>query len=918
VRRFLAAALALYVGAASGVPALATPANKAALVKHYDKFLSKTLNACTTCHLPSDNKHPETLADFPHNPFGDRLRKTGEKSEKAGKKLDIPHRLAEIAKEDADQDGVDNETELLLGHHPGNAKDTPTKKELTDGKKKLAEWAKSLAAYRWKPFEPVTRPAVPAIRNPQFPIRNPIDAFIAQEHQARGLKPRPEASKEILLRRVHLDLTGLAPTPEELRAFLADKSSDAYEKVVDRLLASPRHGERWARHWMDVWRYSDWTGYQGVPRDSKPHLWRWRDWIIESLNADKGYDRMVMEMLAADELAPTDESALRATGFLARNFKSLSRERWLEDTIGHTFQAFQGVTLQCAKCHEHMYDPISQREYYEVRAIFEPHQVRTDRVPGTVDTDKTGDGLVRVYDAALTAKTHVLARGDERRPLTNEVIEPNLPRIFGAKFEVRPVTLPPLAVRPDKRDFVIRDDLAAAEQSLAQARARLEELQAGAKAPANQKPLPATAARAAAAAAAKLPPQLKPLPEARTVAEAERNVALAQARLQAFRATVAAEQLEDRKDSPEWKQAAEAAVTAQRHAAVLEARLALETAEAAVKTAQAKADKDAAGADKTLATKSAGALATAKKNLAAAEKELARAEKELTAPPATAYTPTKYETFPATSTGRRLALARWFASPDNPLTARVAVNHIWAHHFGRGLVPTLNEFGRNGQPPSHPQLLDWLAAELMARGWKMKDLHRLIVTSSTYRLASTPDDANARRDRDNVYLWRMNSRRLEAEAVRDNVLHAGGGLDLTMGGPEIDHKLALTSPRRSVYLRVAPEKEAEFLKIFDGPNPVECYQRPVTVMPHQALALANSELTLAQAKALAGALAAATGGDPARFITAAYERVLARPPTKDEAKLCADFLSQPGQPTERTRMNLVMVLLNHNDFVTIR
>ena len=306
---------------------------------------------------------------------------------------------------------------------------------------------------------------------------------------------------------------------------------------------------------------------------------------------------------------------------------------------------------------------------------------------------------------------------------------------------------------------------------------------------------------------------------------------------------------------------------AQRKAAVLEARLALTEAETAMKAAKT---------DKT--------MAAAKKTLTAAEKAMTKAEKDLTAPITTAYAPNKFEVFPPTSTGRRLALAQWFASKDNPLTARVAVNHIWAHHFGRGLVPTLNEFGRNGQPPSHPQLLDWLAAELMGSAggppaghdWSMKRLHRLIVTSSTYRMASTPDAASAKLDRDNVYLWRMNSRRMEAEIVRDNVLHVSGSLDLAMGGPDIDNKLGLTSKRRSVYLRIAPEKEVEFIKIFDGPNPVECYSRPVTVMPHQALAMANSELTFTQADVLAETLTAKAGNDDAKFITAAYERVLAR------------------------------------------
>src|SRR5262249_12572714 len=221
-----------------------------------------------------------------------------------------------------------------------------------------------------------------------------FDALIVSDHQARGLTPRPDASRPVLLRRLYLDLTGLPPTTEALHAFLADDSSDAYETIVDRLLTSPRHGERWGRHWMDVWRYSDWAGWGAQIRDSQPHIWRWRDWIIESINADKGYDRMVQEMLAGDELAPEDPQALAGTGYLVRNFKLLSREKWIQDTVEHTAMAFLGLTLQCAKCHDHMYDPISQTEYYQLRAVFEPHHVRIDRIPGQADSKK--DGIARV------------------------------------------------------------------------------------------------------------------------------------------------------------------------------------------------------------------------------------------------------------------------------------------------------------------------------------------------------------------------------------------------------------------------------------------------------------------------------------------------------------------------------------------
>jgi len=894
--------------AVSSPAVLSTPANKAALEKHYDRFLSKALNRCTTCHLPGDKKSPESLEEFPHNPFGDRLRNTRRELDQAGRKMDFTSRLALIAKEDADADGVDNETEILLGHNPGNAKDTPAAAELDQASGRRDEFAKFLAAYRWEPFQHVHRPEVPQPKNRRW-ARNPIDAFVASEHDARKLAHRTGASKEILLRRVYLDLIGLNPTPAEQHAFLADASPDAYEKVVDRLLNDPRHGERWGRHWMDVWRYSDWAGWTdgGQVRDSKPHIWRWRDWIVESLNQDKPYDRMLLEMLAADELTPEDTNALRATGFLVRNYKMLSREQWLEDTVKHTAQAFLGVTVGCAKCHDHMVDPISQKEYYQVRAIFEPHQVRTDKVPGQTNT--TLDGLVRVFDVGTNPPTWFFHRGDERHPDTNHVIAPGVPASLGGALQIDEVPLPRFAASPDKREFVIRDTIAASDKALAETRQALEKLRTN---------------------AATKPEKLK---------EQELTLSVAQGRHAALLATLLAERFQESagKDSEDWKAAAIKANQSQRELATAEAELKFHQSETAQREAQAKADEAAAKTNGV--EKAAKELDAAKKKTSDAEKALADARKELQSAPSTAYKPRAMETYPATSTGRRLAFARWITDPMNPLTARVAMNHVWLRHFGRGLVPTPADFGRNGRPPSHPQLLDWLAGEFVAQGWSMKAMHRLIVTSSTYRQASTPDDASAAIDPDNIYLWRMNSRRLEAEAVRDNLLYVSGGLDLAMGGPDIDHKLGLTSKRRSLYLRLAAEKEVEFLKIFDGPAVTECYERKPSVVPQQALALANSELALARARELSRRLSSESGGSHARFAESAFRLILARHPTRDELRLCLDFLSRPSlealseitpvanrsdekipsaDSSQRARENLVLVLMNHNDFVTVR
>jgi mono/diheme cytochrome c family protein len=277
-------------------------------------------------------------------------------------------------------------------------------------------------------FQKPQRPPVPVASHPEW-NGNPIDAFVAAAQTQHGLTPRPLADKRTQLRRVYLDLVGLPPTRAELQEFLRDESPDAYQKTVDRLLASPQYGERWGRHWMDVWRYSDWDGYQAEVRESQPHIWRWRDWIIESLNADKPYDRMLVEMLAADEVAPDDPATLRANGFLGRNWFKFNRNIWLDNTVEHTGKAFLGVTLNCARCHDHMYDPIAQEEYYRFRAFFEPYDVRTDRVPGQPDVAK--DGLARVFDAKADTPTFLFHRGDDKQPDKEHPLTPGVPKSLG-------------------------------------------------------------------------------------------------------------------------------------------------------------------------------------------------------------------------------------------------------------------------------------------------------------------------------------------------------------------------------------------------------------------------------------------------------------------------------------------------------
>ena len=534
-------------------------------------------------------------------------------------------------------------------------------------------------------FRAPSRPAVPRFSWGH----TPIDAFIAAEHDKRGLKPSPPAPKHVLLRRVHLDLIGLPPTPVELRAFLKDSSKDAFEKIVDRLLDSPHYGERWGRHWMDVWRYAD-------PNSKKPakglrispHMWRWRDWIIDSLNADVGYDRMVQEMLAGDELEP---EALVATAYLGRNTSS-SRDAWLHDTVDHAAQGFLGVTLQCARCHDHPVDPIKQTEYYRVRAIFEPLKIKSD---------KKAAGLTRAYDGNPNEKTYLYVRGNELTPDKSSALSPGVPAALGGSdFDVMPV---------------------------------------------------------------------------------------------------------------------------------------------------------------------------------------------------------------GKSSGRRLALARWITDPRNPLAARVAVNHVWMRHFGRPLVETVNDFGLGGARPTHRALLDWLSVDLIEGRWKMKRLHRLIVTSAAYRMDSRPDAAQLKKDPDDRYVWRMPPRRMEAEAVRDSILHVSGRLDVKRGKLPLDPSKGDSVPQRSLYFLSSPYVQMTFLRTFDGAPVQECYRRTESIQPTQALALLNSRLALESAERLSADLEKEPD-----FVASAFERVLCRPATDEEAKICREFLEK------QSRDDLVHLLFNHHDFVTIR
>lgn len=942
---------------------------------------------------------------------------------------------------------------------------------------------------------------------------HPIDTLLDVGREKLGLKTVGLVDKRLLLRRVYLDLTGLPPSREQMHAFLADDSAEAYERVVQQLLDSPHYGERWGRHWMDVWRYTDWYGLGQQLRYSQKHIWHWRDWIIESLNQDKGYDRMVMEMLAADEIAATDHDALRATGFLARNYFLFNRTTWLDNTIEHTSKAFLGLTMNCTKCHDHKYDPLSQQDYYRLRAVFEPHQVRLDPVPGQTDLEK--DGLPRVFDAHPDAKTYLHIRGDASNPDTSREISPGVPEVFAAAaFQVAQVDLPPAAHNPALQDFVLADhlklaqaeieraenELTRATQAVAAAEAR--EQQPTSAPPAGAPPtgtaaflkddfsaaddqrweigpgqwqyengvLKQTAVGAtrkhirtraphppdfvarlkfktlsgqmwksvglcfdvtgereklvylsAVTPGSKLqisyntggghayPPeakqdravQLNELYELEiAVRDRLMNVSVDGRHALAYRLPV--EREPGRIDLIAFDAAAEfhaveirplaadvqlvdsgTANPAGRAASAAEARAALLIAEKTLAAArlrpavlQTSHAADAAkcraqDADSVTTLQKQAALAARRYELARAEEAVARsehklatatdktkaqAEKELTAArtnlekarqaveqPGTNYDSLRVSAkalegpaesaasqqmpYPAFSTGRRTALARWITDRQNPLTARVAVNHIWMRHFGQPLVDPVTDFGRRTEAPAQQALLDWLAVELMENDWSMKHLHRLIVTSQAYRLETSlagADQATIAADPENHYYWRRRPQRMESQIIRDSMLSLAGVLNPELGGPTIDPKRDDTVYRRSLYFTHSRDDQHAFLSMFDDADILRCYRRAESIVPQQALTLANSKLALSMARKIAAQLPAS--GDR-EFIVAAFEMILCSEPLADEIAACQEALDEtrtalktrgPEQANRRARENLVHALLNHNDFITIR
>lgn len=689
----------------------------------------------------------------------------------------------------------------------------------------------------------------PQAEEPPLSQANGIDHFILNKLQQQSLAPAPEADRRVLMRRVYFDLVGLPPTPEEVEAFLADSSPKAYEELVDRLLADSRYGERWARHWLDLARYADTAGYEGDPE--RPHAWRYREYVIDALNNDKPYDLFVKEQIAGDEFhehsRPTalplpDPEKVVAVGFLrmapfTEPRGDESRHELLSEMTATVGSVFLGMTLECAKCHDHKYDPIPAKDFYRMKAFF-----ATVQIPPPVPED------IMQLGGPTPAEFY--------RPGEKEWAD-----TLRAKYE---------------------QDLKAQEEELAQLKNTL------------QKQLTAALKR-------DNPVDLKEVDQAiddqaNKIFSAEDKRRFNQLRRHIFvlknhvrRVQPVALSL-THSIGPPYGPVVPASYVSLRGQWDIRGEMV-----------------------------EPGFLSAITGNQEPAKIRL-----------------DPFKRYPTRS--RRMALARWIASPENPLTARVMVNRIWQHHFGRGIVTTPSDFGKGGQRPTHPKLLDWLALSFVDSKWSIKAMHRLMLTSSTYRQSSQREDSRAAEvDPENKLLWRFPRQRLEAEVIRDSILAVSGRLNPEHGGlpifPPLPEGLDKSQKvygvntwetsqgsegrKRSVYIFQRRALNMPMMDVFDAlVSNTSCAQRRTSVTPVQSLSLYNGEFTNTEALYFAKRVRESSGKQPAQQIQRAFQIALSRPPTAAEIDQVQAWF-QSTESGDESLVGLCRILLNTNEFIYI-
>ena len=843
-------------------------------------------------------------------------------------------------------------------------------------------------------WQPIVKPPVPdaEARFAALPgveeDRNPIDRFIRATLAGKQLSPSPTADRRVLIRRLFFDLTGLPPAPEEVEAFVADPDPQAYDRLVDRLLASPRYGERWARHWLDVVHYGDTHGYdKDQPR---PNAWPYRDYVIRALNADKPYGRFVSEQVAGDVLWPGTRDGEEAIGFLAagpwdlighrevpetKTDGKIARHLDRDDMVANTIGTFASVTVHCAQCHAHKFDPVTQDDYYALQAVFAALD-RDDRRYATDHEGKRRSDALQARKAAAEARRRELqaAIGPRLAAVEQELAKAGSAEVgntgpaYGYHAAISPVPVAEKWVQIDLgaerriRDIVLRpchdtfNGIGAGFGFPVRYRVEVS----------NDPAFGAGIATVAAFEATDVPnpgvaPQTLPAGTsgrylrvtATKLAARKNDFIFALAEIEALtpegenaargRAVTSLDSIEA---APRWRRAnvvdGEAPRGPQESRQRLEAEraelLAQAGAERAAEYGRVVAELEAVEAEQRslpplqVAYSVTAALrggkprpihVLARGNVNAPTREMGPGTLGLVAA-----LPARFDLPADHAEGdRRAALARWLVDPGNPLTWRSIVNRVWQYHFGRGVVATPSDFGRMGAAPTHPALLDWLAAEFRDGGGSLKALHRLIVTSATYRQSSAVRPECAAVDGEATLLWRQHRRRLEAEAIRDAVLAAAGTLDLAMGGPgwqdfAIEHpqhsphyRYDLADPedrgtwRRGVYRFVVRSQTQPFMTCLDCADPsMRVEKRNESISAPQALALLNNGFMLVQSQRFADRLAREAGADPTAQVDQAFRLALGRSPDAEERAMVVELVVAHGLA------NACRTILNLNEF----
>lgn len=766
-------------------------------------------------------------------------------------------------------------------------------------KPKIAELAKVISDMEknrrehWA-WQPIREHNPPVTKNLDWP-KNAIDQFILAKLESLGLRPAPQADRRALIRRAYFDLIGLPPAVNEVEEFVADSSPDAFTKVVDRLLANPHYGERYGRHWLDVARYGEDQAHSFQPR-LYPQGFRYRDWLVRALNSDIPYDHFIKEQIAADLLNEPDKlGRLPALGFFALGpvyYGDAKMFDQLDDRIDTLTRGFLGLTVACARCHDHKFDPITQKDYYALAGVFSS--------TAYVEVPTVPDDVVKAYDqaqSAITAKTQAIDKFlQEEGTKLNETLVGDIAKYMVAAWKLenqrksKPKASVDQVVKAEGLQSVVLDRwikyLAAGSKNVRPHLSRWNEM------------------RSEQDSKTDLSSDEKATEQARKAADAFQIYVLSIRKLRsALDESYAAAQ-------------ANASGSAKEKLAkpVLDKTLAAVNdeifgADGVLIIPKNQVEKTLPAASKSQVSKLRSELDGLKK-MAPPKYPVIHALKEGTKignipvllrgnsenlgeeAPRRFLSVLAGENAPVFKSGSgRLELANAIANKNNPLTARVMVNRIWQHHFGRGLVRTASNFGKLGEAPTHPELLDYLSSRFIELGWSMKALHRMIMLSATYQMSSQADAHNLELDPENKFHWRMNRQRLEVEAWRDAMLAVSDKLDQTVGGPSIP-LASSENRRRTFYASVSRHDLDSLLRLFDFPDPnVTSDARTVTTVPLQQLFVLNSDFMIRQAKALAAKLTSRSDEADEARINRAFLTVYGRPPNEHELKLGLGFLS---------------------------